>query len=400
MKIFVFILLFVCPFFSLFAQLRTETELVPYVEFLKNQQTSAKAYILSLFEEHDIVVLCERHYKDVTQYDLFLDVIKDPYFIENVGVVFTEVGAKNLNPELNYFLQDNLSSDVEVNRQTLNFLRKCMYPYWRNYNFAYFIRGLREINKDISWSSKIEMFPSDEFYVSGDLTLKNVSDMIMRVAVRDSLMADNIIRQYETMKRSGLRKKALVIMNYRHAYNNRFTYVTANGESVKNTTEFLFNTYPGRVANVLINTFFTGKGTVVLQDGKWDAAFKISGIENLGFDFKNSPFGKDDFDHWTYENRFTYQDIFKGFVFYLPIEKHKLVSGFPRLMEDGYLEKCIQKERLWNDALQKITKEKSVESAVLTKEELMRDNVIHVEPINNLDSIVYEIDKWLDGNNN
>lgn len=358
MKVIIFILLFVCPFFYSTAQVRVGTELKAYAEFLKNQQTSAKAYILSLFEDHDIVVLCERHYKEITQYDLFLDIVRDPYFIENVGIVFTEVGAKNLNPQLNYFLKDNLSSDIEVNRQTINFLRKCKYPHWGNYNFAYFIRGLREINKDVAWDSKIEMYPCDEFYVSGDLTLKNVSDMILRVAIRDSLMADNIIDQYETMKQSGSRKKALVIMNYRHTYNNNFTYILASGEKEKSTTEFLFDRYPGRVANVLINTFFTEKGTVVLQDGKWDAVFKVSGIENIGFNFRNSPFGKDNFDHWTFKNNFTYQDIYTGFVFYLPIEKHRLVGGFPHLMEDGYLEKCSQKERLWNDALQRIPEKK------------------------------------------
>lgn len=395
MKVLIFILLFVCPFFYSTAQVRVGTELKAYTEFLKSQQTSAKAYILSLFEDHDIVVLCERDYKEITQYDLFLDIMEDPYFIENVGVVFTEVGAKNLNPQLNYFLQDNLFSDIEVNRQTLNFLRKCKYPHWSNYNFAYFIRGLREINKDVPWNSKIEMYPCDEFYVSGDLTLKNVSDMIMRVAIRNSLMADNIIGQYETMKQSGLRKKALVIMNCRHAYNNKFTYIPANSEKVKSTTEFLFDRYPGRVANVLINTFFTKKESVVLQDGKWDAAFKVSGNENLGFHFKGSPFGKDNFDHWTYKNNFTYQDIYTGFVFYLPIEKHRLVGGFPHLMEDAYLEKCIQKVQLWNDALQRIPGKVSVESIVLTEEELMRDNVMHVDPIDDLDNIIFEIDKWI-----
>lgn len=40
-------------------------------------------------------------------------------------------------------------------------------------------------------------------------------------------------------------------------------------------------------------------------------------------------------------------------------------------------------------------KKKSIESIVLTKEELIRDNVMHVDPIDNLDSIVYEIDKWI-----
>ncbi len=38
-------------------------------------------------------------------------------------------------------------------------------------------------------------------------------------------------------------------------------------------------------------------------------------------DFKDSPFGKDSFDLWVYKNPYHYQDIFTGFVFYIPIER-------------------------------------------------------------------------------
>jgi len=52
---------------------------------------------------------------------------------------------------------------------------------------------------------------------------------------------------------------------------------------------------------VLINTVSYGPLSLSifcppLQHGKWDRAFEIEGNPNIGFDFKNSPFGEDPFD--------------------------------------------------------------------------------------------------------
>lgn len=63
----------------------------PYVDFLSKKPLTAKEYVLSLFKTHDIVIICERDHRDITQYELYLDIISDPYFTSNVGVLFTEV---------------------------------------------------------------------------------------------------------------------------------------------------------------------------------------------------------------------------------------------------------------------------------------------------------------------
>ena len=71
----------------------------PYVDFLSHKQLPAKDYILSLFKNHDIVFICERDHRDITQYELYLDILRDPYFTNHVGVLFTEVGSRSLNPD-------------------------------------------------------------------------------------------------------------------------------------------------------------------------------------------------------------------------------------------------------------------------------------------------------------
>jgi hypothetical protein len=123
-------------------------------------------------------------------------------------------------------------------------------------------------------------------------------------------------------------------MNFRHAFNQEF-FIT--GHSLKNTAYFLFKQYGNQVANVMLNTVgMTNDGFTLLQEGKWDAAFKLPGKENIGFDFKNTPFGKDSFDLWPYKTGFTYADIFTGFIFFLPIEKHHMIEGFQGLIDTSF----------------------------------------------------------------
>lgn len=390
-KIFsLFVLLFAFQYVT--SQMSHSKELEPYLSFLKQNHKPAKEYILSLFKDNDIVVLCERHHCDITQYDLFLEIIRDSFFVKNVGLIFTEVGSEKLNPDLNIFLRNSKISKEEKEKKILDFQRRCMFPYWSKYNFSFFIEGLHDINKTLPENSKIELYPNDQFYISGDTTEENVSEMITRIAVRDSLIADNIINQYEKIRKSRPDKKALVIMNYRHAYNNKFNYTLPAGEKIKNTTEFLFNKYSGRIANVLINTTNIDNNIGVLQDGKWDAAFKLSGIENLGFHFDHSPFGNDNFDHWAYPNEYAYKDIFSGFVFYLPVEKFKLVRGVPGMMEDGFLEKSVINEKLYKAAFEKISKKKIELS---TEKEHLYFNEMHIGQIEKLDTIQQHIEKWL-----
>lgn len=138
---------------------------------------------------------------------------------------------------------------------------------------------------------------------------------------------------------------------------------------------FIFDKYPGKVANVYLNhvaytdkadegqkdklKIFQGPQQVPIQDGKWDASFKIAGKENIGFDFKNSPFGKDHLDIWPDTSiGYHYQDIFTGFVFYLPLEKHKLSFGVKNFLYGVNFEEMINEWNLFNKALGKIEEKK------------------------------------------
>lgn len=272
--IFLFVLCALCSHVN--AQSKKEIE--PYIAFLESmEKISAKDYVISMFKDNDIVILCERNHQDITQYDLFLEIIQDPYFIENVGVIFTEVGSQILNPDLNRFLQNRSLSEKKIEEEALNFQRQCMFSVWEKSNFSYFIKGIHNINKKLADNKKVKMFPTDVIYIEGEPTEEKVLDMIMtRMIKRDELMGAYIIEKFNQMKNSNPSQKALIVMNYRHAYKR------AIPKSSDNTGIYLAKEYPGKVANILINTYNIFQN-MPLQQGKWDAAFKATSIENTGF---------------------------------------------------------------------------------------------------------------------
>lgn len=82
MKHLILLLTFVFP--ALFSA--QHAEIKPYVNFLKTQNTSAKDYLISLFDRYDIVIFAERAHTEQTQYELLLDVFRDPRFRENPDI--------------------------------------------------------------------------------------------------------------------------------------------------------------------------------------------------------------------------------------------------------------------------------------------------------------------------
>jgi hypothetical protein len=156
-------------------------------------------------------------------------------------------------------------------------------------------------------------------------------------------MAREVARTFRYIQATETRKKALVIMNYRHAFND---FPLAGDHKVDNTGRFLFEQFPGKVANILLNTTAIIQGAskeefidIPLQAGWWDAAFRVTGETERGFDFSGTPFGKDHFDLWSFRpHKATYQDVFTGLVFYLPLKRHKLMVGIPGLFGGSFKE--------------------------------------------------------------
>jgi hypothetical protein len=148
--------------------------------------------------------------------------------------------------------------------------------------------------------------------------------------------------------------KALVIMNYRHAFPH---LVLPSGDTLANTTGYLLEMLPGRVRNVMLNSLAITGGTSeadiemgLVQDGRWDAAFAVTGNRPVGFDFPGSPFGEDSFDFFPFGTEgLTYADMFAGFVFYEPVSQHLLVEGAPGIVDEAFARELRQRMEIAQD---------------------------------------------------
>ncbi len=321
------------------------SEIAPYVDFLAADVTNPVDYLLDLFETHDLVILCERWHPEATQYELIWKLVSDPRFVDRVGRVYTELGARNLQADLDRFLTSTDLDEVEARGLLLSLYRDlAIHPGWDNTNFFDFLSRVRRLNRELEPEQQVEVRFLDVELGWDGLSPEAYQEFRERtLPERDRLMADAALAAIRAADDAGGQPaKALVILNYRHAFND-FSF--ADGSKGDNTGRYLFEELQGRVANVMLNSVALLPGTTdreavyaPIQEGRWDAAFRFAGIEEAAFDFAASPFGEDSFDYFAFRpHSVTYQDVFTGFVFWRPLDEHRLVSGIPGLF-DGFEE--------------------------------------------------------------
>jgi hypothetical protein len=374
-----------------------KSALQPYMDFLRTTKVPAKDYVLGLFENHDLVILCERDHRDITQYKLILDIVQDPRFISTVGNVFTEIGVSTLRPGISEFLHAEGLPDDSVQQKVLEFHRNSsFYPLWEKQGFSYLLRSLYKLNQSLPKDDKVDLYPSDMPFDWNTMDEAQLREFWDTLPLRDSIMASQIIDNFDHIRNSDAkRKKALVIMNYRHAFGHSFEYPV--GKKPNNVGRFLFDKYGERMANVYINyvAFASARSDnditlTAIQDGKWDAAFKVIGIQDVGFDFEGSPFGEDSFDIWQFKQSFKYKNVFTGFVFYLPLAKLRCAMGVPGTIDSVFAPESIRRHLIYSKILGRSS---AFDSDIQEQEKYY--NVPRELPLENLDSLTIQIDKWL-----
>ncbi|MCL5280163.1 MAG: hypothetical protein M1376_09680 [Planctomycetes bacterium] len=224
---------------------------------------------------------------------------------------------------------------------------------WDKTNAHEFLQKIAQLNRTLPKESRVHIWPCDVESDWSKITKDNYRQIEQQLGQRDKIMADNfIVRFNEIQKSSGTRKKALVIMNYRHAFPHFRLERGGKVKNIENMTGFLLAAYPGRVANVMINStglILGGRdnpaGVTAIQNGKWDAAFIVAGNPGLGFDFKGSPFGGDPFDYFPFPIPvgYTYQDVFTGFIFYKPLDEHRMSFGVPDLLDPAFTTELVRR---------------------------------------------------------
>jgi len=323
-----------------------------YVQFIKAQKETPVNYILGLFGKYDIVVLCERAHPETTQYDMIFELASDKRFQQQVGHIFAECGSIALCPTVEEFLTSDKLSDEQAEQQLRAIYRNFNFQViWDKTNSYDFLRRIRGLNRTLPKESRVHIWPCDVESDWTKITKDNYRQIEQQLGQRDKIMADNAAAKFNEIQKSpGSQKKALVIMNYRHAFTHLRLEQGGMTKDIENMTGFLMAAYPGRVANVMINAtgiFIGGRdnpaGITPIQSGKWDAAFAVAGNPSLGFDFKGSPFGRDPFDYFPMPVNRTYQDVFTGFVFYKPLSEHRMSFGVAGLLDPEFTTELVRR---------------------------------------------------------
>lgn len=337
--------------------LKYSKEIEPYVEFLKKQSQPPIEYLFNLFEKHDVVILGERDHRDTTQYSLILRLIGDKRFIADVGNVFLEVGSIDKSEQINALLKQDIADSTFRKELILIYRDFIFHPLWDKYNHYQFMTGVFEINKKLPDEQKINVWLTDVSFSWEGMTEEKYKEFIATMSVnkgmgRDSMMAFNFIKQFDKILNSkAKRKKALIIYNAPHAY-GKFDCL-GKGEYLDRAGKYIMEKYPNKVANVMMNWVKFETYSVInvpVVEGKWDAAFRVAGNPEVAFNFNNSPFGEDWFDHIskmdTSCTNARYKDVFTGFIFYLPIEKWVCTIGTPNLVDDTFTAELIRRHKV------------------------------------------------------
>jgi hypothetical protein len=337
-------------------------EVIPYIDFLKTQHTDPVEYVFRLFEKYDIVILGERDHRDTTQYELVQKILSDPRFIENVGNVFTEVGVSNRTEWANRVVKGSYKSQADFEAELRKLYREVDWQILcSHYDLWKYLNDVYRINKNLPESKKISVYFTDVSYdwsqcTSVEQRKKEFGLIYWRGSIRDSIMGRNFIEDYSRilLDTKDKRKKALVIFNRPHSYQRylrRWKDFYVDGAA-----SYIFEAYPGRVANVMINwvSFHKSGREYLIADGKWDAAFRYAGNPSVGFDLAGTPFGADSFDHYDPPvEGVKWQNIYTGFIFYKPIEEWVTIMGFPSasgVIDEAFIPEFKRRIFLDNDS--------------------------------------------------
>lgn len=270
-----------------------------YTSFL-NEQQNAKNYLLDLFDKYDIVILMENNHDGTPEWNFIYDVVSDSSFIHKVGHVFTEYGGQKFQNEVDTFLSTRYDCDTTIEKKVAEI--------WgiRPFGFAFsnFLFKLNKLNATLPDSMKIH-----EHFTGWDdgkyFTYRNY-DTVRSSISYDSSMAKVVIDWYYKIK-----GKCLVITNTCHSWMLQDNNIESKLIDTQEAS-IINKKLPNKVANI----YYYGQSPIA--HGKWRTAFKETNCRSVGFDLKDSPFGKEEWIRYPLffiHSNLKYQNIFTGMIF-------------------------------------------------------------------------------------
>jgi hypothetical protein len=300
-----------------------------YVRDIKKHKQKPLEYVVQLFENHDIVVLCERRHTEYTQWQLFSEIILNDDFASKIGNVATEFGRINVQKQLDSLLNRSFQSEEEKRKSFASLIRENggMWSLWDNSNIFDFAINLSEFNEKQGEKQKINWFFCD---VAGDWNNINSrqdwENNNFSNFDRDRIMATNIATVFDNLDNS----KLLVIVNTHHAYK----------ENDQTTADYLHQQYGEKVAFVWINNISQKSSSEMFsqpyQMGILDAAASQIKDSVWAISFSESLLGEDNFELLPHRNKWhlKMKDLFNGMIYCFPPSKHYQKYGYEYILSD------------------------------------------------------------------
>lgn len=308
-----------------FPEYQNEKNVKPYVDCLQNQQQTPKDYILSLFDDYDIVILQENIHGEASQWELISDIVKDSVFIHNVGHVFTEYGSAMHQDKINRFLLTSFDNDTALEKETAVLMD------YMSGGFYYFIKGLNILNATLPDSLKVQEHYTDCIDWDHFTTLGR--NQITEDMNRDSLMAEVVIKWYNQQCKENKRHKLLLVTNGRHAYGyaggkDKVTDKCYDFRHLNkgNQGQYIWAKFPDRTSTVMQMGFNTNRMIYLplyreIKKGIWSKAYQMTNARPVGFNLQGTPFGEDHVEDYPLKGGNTelrYADLFTGIIFNRP----------------------------------------------------------------------------------
>lgn len=347
---------FICGFALLFVGCIQQAN-ITHSAFLQKTNWSAEDYLIKKLQSNSLVVLCERHHKDITQYELIQQLIQNQWVQNNVKCIFTETGVTSLYPRIHQLLFNSPNLlQPQLDSILIGLVRDIDYtPSWDAPSYINLIRTIYSINEQLPIHNKIDLIPCD--YAFSWKSIGSVADYdnfyygietpfgYISSRDRDSVIFENISNRFDSIQNIYPNAKGLVILNFRHAFLCNTHYNNLPSDIHINTGKLLKDHYGNKLASIYINSLGYPKSYsdyTLIQNGKWDACFISSNKLNVGFDLKSTPFGCDSVDLTPYTtsiDHYIFSDLFTGMVYYKPPQQHRLISGLV-----GFVDSCFHHE--------------------------------------------------------
>lgn len=333
---------------------RGQSALSEYARVMRGGEDPVE-YVFRLFETSDVVILGERDHRDVTQYEFIYKLTADPRFAERIGHVYTEVGVTNMTRRANALIKGNYGSWEEYRKARLDYLRDEDYLFcWEKTNRSMFIDSLCSINSRLPAGKKITLGLTDAKFdwhkAISPAKYRKWYANVNYTSVRDKMMADNFIRLYKRQKPIQGHRKALVITNEPHAVNDPW-----KGGKDGGSEGFRIKRKLGeeKVRIVCLNWKERTDGhPTLVDDGRWDAAFELTGCRPVGFDIAGNAFGQTAYSLWGVDasEGKTWQDFADGIIYYKPFYEFICSIGIEGFVADSCREEQQRRLDLLKDA--------------------------------------------------